>query len=151
MSLSKWMAWEGGVDLVAVTKEGLEMPNVIVHVGRIETSHAVRPELKSDWQALLNTFVVTNTSDSGAGSLRQAIIDANAVAGLDEIRFNIGAPLVGGAHTISLNSALPEITDSVIIDGTTDSDHVNRPIIELDGSSAGLGANGLVIGVGQRR
>jgi hypothetical protein len=35
MSLSKWMAWEGGVDLVALTKPGLDMPNVIMHVARM--------------------------------------------------------------------------------------------------------------------
>jgi hypothetical protein len=35
------------------------------------------------------TFVVTTTSDSGAGSLRQAILDANANAGADTITFNI--------------------------------------------------------------
>lgn len=35
MSLENWMSWEGGVDLVALTKEGLEMPNVIVHVARM--------------------------------------------------------------------------------------------------------------------
>src|SRR5215471_6308886 len=35
------------------------------------------------------TFVVTNTNDSGAGSLRQAILDANANAGADTINFNI--------------------------------------------------------------
>jgi hypothetical protein len=31
------------------------------------------------------TFTVTNTNDSGAGSLRQAILDANAAAGEDTI------------------------------------------------------------------
>ncbi|MFO0908087.1 MAG: hypothetical protein U0794_06970 [Isosphaeraceae bacterium] len=30
---------------------------------------------------LLATFLVTNTADSGAGSLRQAIVDANAAGG----------------------------------------------------------------------
>src|SRR4051812_42811607 len=35
------------------------------------------------------TFTVTNTNDTGAGSLRQAIIDANANAGTDQISFNI--------------------------------------------------------------
>lgn len=28
------MAWEGGVDLVALTLPGLAIPNVIVHVAR---------------------------------------------------------------------------------------------------------------------
>ncbi|HEY3026191.1 MAG TPA: hypothetical protein VGJ55_08585, partial [Pyrinomonadaceae bacterium] len=36
-----------------------------------------------------NIFTVTNTNDSGAGSLREAILNANAQAGLDTINFNI--------------------------------------------------------------
>jgi hypothetical protein len=37
-----------------------------------------------------NTFTVTNTNDSGAGSLRQAILDANAATGADAIKFDTG-------------------------------------------------------------
>lgn len=33
--LRQWMAWEGGVDLVAATQPNLPMPNVIVHVARV--------------------------------------------------------------------------------------------------------------------
>src|SRR6185503_18088522 len=43
------------------------------------------------------TFTVINTNDSGAGSLRQAIIDANTNPGLDTISFNIGS----GPQTIT--------------------------------------------------
>ena len=56
------------------------------------------------------TFTVTNTNDSGAGSLRQAILDANANPGLDTVSFSI----VG---TIALVTSLPTITDAVMIDG----------------------------------
>ena len=35
MAIEQWMAWEGGVDLVALTQEGSEMPNVILHVARM--------------------------------------------------------------------------------------------------------------------
>lgn len=35
MSVTKWMSWEGGVDLVALSKADLQMPNVIVHVARM--------------------------------------------------------------------------------------------------------------------
>jgi hypothetical protein len=35
MSITNWMAWEGGVDLVAVTDPSLEQPNIIVHIARI--------------------------------------------------------------------------------------------------------------------
>ena len=60
------------------------------------------------------TLVVTNTNDSGAGSLRQAILNANASTGtVDTIAFNISG---SGPHTIVPLSALPTITDPVTID-----------------------------------
>ena len=62
------------------------------------------------------TFTVTNTNDSGAGSLRQAILDANANPGLDTIAFDIPG---SGVHTITPASTLPAITDPVVIDGYT--------------------------------
>ena len=46
-----------------------------------------------------NTFIVTTTSDTGAGSLRAAIEAANANAGLDTINFSIAG---AGVHTIVL-------------------------------------------------
>ena len=99
------------------------------------------------------TFTVTNTNDAGPGSLRQAILDANASAGLDTIDFNIPG---AGPHTIRPASDLPTITDSVIIDGYTQPAAVpnSNPIttgsnavlkIELDGTNAGDRANGLFI------
>jgi len=45
------------------------------------------------------TFTVTTTADSGAGSLRQAITDANSSAGPHTIQFAIPG---SGVHTISL-------------------------------------------------
>jgi hypothetical protein len=57
-------------------------------------------------------FVVTHTGDSGEGSLRQAIIDANMAAGVDTISFQAG--LTG---TITLLSNLPEITEGLTITG----------------------------------
>ena len=62
------------------------------------------------------TYTVTTTSDSGAGSLRQAIIDANANSGLDEIHFNIAG---SGVRNIALSSTLPGVTSPVLIDGYT--------------------------------
>jgi hypothetical protein len=35
MSVTKWMSWEGGVDLVAISNENIPMPNVIVHIARM--------------------------------------------------------------------------------------------------------------------
>jgi len=66
--------------------------------------------------AWANTYTVTNTNDSGTGSLRQAILDANANAGLDNITFNIPG---SGPHTIAPLTVLPNITSPVVIDGYT--------------------------------
>ncbi len=94
---------------------------------------------------------MTNTSDSGAGSLRQAITDANASPGADTIDFNITG---SGVHTISLVSVLPMITDALTINGysqTGASANTNAPNqgtnaviqIEIDGTNLNLGDNGL--------
>ncbi|MCI0536805.1 MAG: choice-of-anchor D domain-containing protein, partial [Verrucomicrobiales bacterium] len=66
--------------------------------------------------ALANTYTVTHINDSGAGSLRQAILDANANPGLDNISFNIPGT---GPHTIAPSYELPFITNPVVIDGYT--------------------------------
>jgi hypothetical protein len=34
-NVSQWMSWEGGVDLVALTSADIQMPNIIVHLGRM--------------------------------------------------------------------------------------------------------------------
>ncbi len=59
-------------------------------------------------------FTVTNALDAGAGSLRQAIEDANASPGADTIKFNIPVQAV---HTLRPASALPVIREAVTIDG----------------------------------
>lgn len=66
-------------------------------------------------RATAATFIVTSTADGGPGSLRQAILDANANAGLfDTIAFAIPGP---GPHLIAPLSNLPAITDPVLVDG----------------------------------
>ena len=94
------------------------------------------------------TFTVTNTKDAGAGSLRQAILDANgAGAGPHTIAFAIGS----GPQTIPLLSALPKITNAVMIDGTTQPGYAalsnlrKLPLIEIRGGNAPAQAHGLVI------
>lgn len=66
--------------------------------------------------AFAAVFTVLNTNDSGAGSFRQALLDANAAAGPDTVAFNIPG---SGVHTITLTSLLPNITSPVLIDGYT--------------------------------
>src|SRR5262249_32915767 len=59
-----------------------------------------------------STFTVGNLADSGPGSLRQAVLDANANPGADVIAF---APEVSG--TIALPGGQLGITDALRIDG----------------------------------
>ena len=87
-------------------------------------------------------FTVTTTADSGPGSLRQAIVDANANPASDLISFAIPGT---GVHTITPLSPLPTIADPVSIDGTTQPGYVGTPLIELNGTSAGATSNGLFI------
>jgi titin len=89
---------------------------------------------------MLSTFTVTNTNDSGAGSLRQAIISSNATQGPNAINFNIPG---SGVQTINLLSALPTVTQPVTIDGTTEPNSGGKPVIQVDGTKAGSGAVGL--------
>jgi len=71
-----------------------------------------------------NTYTVTTGTDNasgtnpsanaGTGTLRQAIIDANAHAGPDIISFNIAG---GGTKTLTVSALLPLITEPVNING----------------------------------
>ena len=58
------------------------------------------------------TFVVTNTADTGPGSLRQAIQSASS--GSNTIVFNIPG---SGVQTIAIKSALPNVSENTTIDG----------------------------------
>jgi hypothetical protein len=93
------------------------------------------------------TYLVVNTADGGAGSLRWAIQSANASAGTDTVAFAIPG---AGPHTIAPSTALPSVTDRVVIDGYTQTGAVpnTNPItigvnavlqIELNGVSAWTG------------
>src|SRR5579871_1733684 len=77
-----------------------------------------------------NHTLVTNTQDSGPGSLRNAITCANSHPGRDTISFAVSG-------TINLASPLPPITDPVVIDGDTAPGYSGQPLIELNGASAG--------------
>jgi hypothetical protein len=98
-----------------------------------------------------STFIVTTTADNGnnntptPGSLRDAINRANSNPGLDTIAFAIPG---AGVHTVSPSTALQTITSPVVIDATTQPSFTGSPVIELNGSSAGASANGLLITAG---
>ena len=86
-------------------------------------------------------IAVTNTSDTGPGSLRQAIAESNADSDdRDTIVFNIPGT---GVQTIVPASPLTAIMQPVILDGTTQPGFGTTPVIELNGN--GLAAHGLRI------
>jgi titin len=93
-------------------------------------------------------FTVTNKADSGAGSLRQAILDANANPGPDTINFQISGT---APFTINLLSALPAVTDPVTIDATTQTNYSGTPVVELNGASAGSSSVGLQLNSASNR
>jgi hypothetical protein len=106
------------------------------------------------------TYTVTTTADTGAGSLRDAITQANSTAAVaDVIAFNIAG---AGVHTIAPASPLPDLTSPVTINGYTQSGSspntaaLDQPInatltIELDCTNVGfnpclrIGANDTTI------
>jgi CSLREA domain-containing protein len=103
----------------------------------------------------LLTFTVNSTGDggdinpgdgvcddgTGDCTLRAALVEANASAGINAIAFDIPGP---GPHSIQPGSALPLIHDPVVIDGTTEPDFAGTPMVELNGSNAS-NANGIWI------
>ena len=107
-----------------------------------------------------STFTVSNANDSGAGSFRQAIADANnhpnsPATVPDRIEFAIPGT---GDHSISVTSALPVISDPVVVDGysqagatvnTSGPDIVGNAVltIEIFGNFNGL-TDGLVVTAG---
>ncbi len=88
-----------------------------------------------------NYYTVNSTADTGPGSLREAIDEANANGGASTIALAIST----GQQTIDLLSPLPAITAPVTIDGTTQPGYSGTPLIELDGAQAGAGATGLTL------
>ena len=87
-------------------------------------------------------IIVSNLDDNGNGSLRNAIMLANAQAGADTIRFCLPGT---GPFVFSPNSALPALTDDgTVIDGPSQGGYTLGTIV-LDGSSVPAGAAGISI------
>jgi hypothetical protein len=133
--------WPGLIDEVAIFSRALSTNEIAAIYAASTAGMCNRP-----------TFTVTTTNDSGAGSFRQAIADANASGSPAAIAFNIPST---GPFTIRPSTALPEISNSIIIDGYTQpgatanalADGSNAKLmIELDGSLVTSGSlNGLYL------
>jgi hypothetical protein len=106
-------------------------------------------------RCLLSTiYTVTSLGDGNTlGTLRYAINQANAnhtgtAVSPDQIQFTTS----GGTIDVSSadGGALPALASNevAIIDGTTATGYNGTPVITLDGSNAGAGANGLTVSGG---
>ena len=104
----------------AIRKIGLDGSNeglVVNAPGATDVTNIVEPLVNFNIPSQPGTLVVTNTNDNGTGSLRQAIRDANGNPNgntPDVIQFNIPG---NGPHRIQPLSALPNLTEAVVIDG----------------------------------
>jgi CSLREA domain-containing protein len=92
--------------------------------------HRPRFDIVED-RTLLSSFVVSNTGDSGPGSLRQAILDANAAQAASTISFDPTA--FATPQTITLTSGQLELSD------TTGTETITGPAagvtVSADGAS----------------
>ncbi len=99
------------------------------------------------------TLIVNSAADTDDGrcdeancTLREAINTSNQRLDTDPVAFTIGFNIDGGGlQTIKPTSALPTITQPLIIDGFTQPGYSGMPLIELDGSEAGEGVDALTI------
>ncbi len=112
---------ESGINFDGLAKDG-EVEDYAITIGEAACS-----------------LIVTNTADSGFGSLREAIDCANATPGLDTVTFAIPG---AGPYTIQPLGNLPTITDEIIINGRSQPSFAGTPVIEIDGSLAGTGTAG---------
>ncbi|WP_165440767.1 DUF4347 domain-containing protein, partial [Rubripirellula amarantea] len=113
------------------------------HTITVTTTSTVNDGDVSSIDALLN-----DRGSDGEISLEEAIRAANNTTNgstPDRINFNIAG---GGPHVINLDDNLPNISDAVIIDGTSEPDFNGTPMIVLNGSLAGGGSNGFVLANG---
>jgi len=99
---------------------------------------------KLENRTLLSVFTVTSAADSGAGSLRQAIANANAHSGADTIQFNIAG---AGAQTIYPLTQLPDITGPTTVDGTAQHGYSGTPLIILNGAPSKIDTGLRLVGL----
>ena len=115
------------------------------HVARVAVSGANVTGVNSgfSYSAIVNTRGDT-TDDDGSnprmqqGSLRQFILNSNALSGVQTSSFAIAG---AGVQTINLTAALPDVTDAVVLDAWTEGvyqgtpGYSGPPLVELNGGN----------------
>ncbi len=102
--------------------------------------------------SLAQVVTVTNTNNTGAGSLRQAILDANADVNIDTVKFNIPTSDANynastGVFTITVTGdSLPVIDNNVlVIDGYSQRKFTSNSNTQLFGTGGTVGIDGLTL------
>src|SRR5262245_53559658 len=115
------------------------------HSARRGRARAVVPWIeRMEDRTVLATFTVANTLDSGPGSFRQAILDANASAATPHtIRFAIPGT---APFTIAPQTPLPALVRPTAVDGTSQAGFAGTPLIVVDG--AGAAGDGVAFAAG---
>ncbi len=91
-------------------------------------SHTHRPTFDTlEDRRLMANFTVTSTANSGAGTLREAITQANATTAADVINFNIAG---SGMKVITIPTSL-DVTQPVTIDATTQPGYAGSPLVQV--------------------
>jgi parallel beta-helix repeat protein len=97
---------------------------------RAQKQPSLRPRLYDveflENRQLLATFTVTNLQSAGAGSFRQAILNANQQPGPDTIDFQVAGTIKMG------KTSLPTITGPVSIDGSTVPSYAGTPLVTVN-------------------
>ncbi len=130
------LSYHGSLTSLNAALEGMQYTPPPSFRGKTSINLSVQSDGRPTIQAQVGisdgVFTVTSSADSGPGSLRQAILDSNALGGgTNTIEFSIPGP---GVQTIAPTSPLPPITNSVLIDGFSQPGFAGTPLIELSGS-----------------
>ena len=94
-------------------------------------------------RVLFSTYLVTSAADSGDGSLRQAILNANLDTTPDEIDFAIGSG--ASPQTIALASPLPVITNPLVLNGASQPGYAGTPLIQISGYGLSISAGNTTV------
>jgi hypothetical protein len=92
-----------------------KQPGLYTIVYRTDTLNAVSCTFNKEIYIPTTNYLVTNTGETGLGSLKYAILNANACPGTDTIKFAL--PLSNNG--IQLTSVLPPLIENCIVDGTS--------------------------------
>jgi uncharacterized repeat protein (TIGR01451 family) len=131
----------GTAPAITINANAPATPQTFTNVANVSSSNDPAPGNDSGSAAVAvtgNMLTVVNTNDTGAGSLRQAILDANGGICTPlpcTIAFNIPAP----PYVIAPQSNLPGIAGQIAVDATTQPGYAGVPLVEIDGSSPATG------------